>query len=324
MSAKTERAKAVVARGRDMTDTARGWAERTIFWQIWERLLENEFIDRSVALASKAFVSFFPTIIVLASFAPHSVRESIFSAITRRTGVQGASLDTFKGAFANSNDVRKATGVLGLLFTVFYVNSFTTALSRVYLKAWRRPKTGRVGAYVTGVSWVIGIVAYLALIGGLRAVLGAGPQTPFFAALAIVGAVGLWWVTPWLMLQRQVRLRVLATTAVITGVASTIYGASASVWMPRMLVKNQHQFGFFGVALSLVTWLSGVAIIIVVGACAGPVIANDPGPLGRIVRGAGHDDVLVPGAAPSLPAPARPARLADAIGLGEATRDEEP
>ena len=26
----------------------RGWAERTIFWRVWERMLENEFIDRGV------------------------------------------------------------------------------------------------------------------------------------------------------------------------------------------------------------------------------------------------------------------------------------
>ena len=160
-------------------------------------------MDRSVALASKAFVSFFPTIIVVASFAPHSVRQSIYDAITRRTGVEGNALATFKGAFASSDDVRRATGFLGLVFTLFYVNSFTTALSRVYMKAWRRPKTGRVSAYVTGVSWLMGIVVYFALIGALRAILGAGPQTAAFAAFALCTAVGLWWITPWLKVKSE-------------------------------------------------------------------------------------------------------------------------
>src|SRR5256885_2638985 len=45
----------------------RAWAERTIFWRVWERMLENEFIDRGIALAAKAFVSFFPAIIVVAA-----------------------------------------------------------------------------------------------------------------------------------------------------------------------------------------------------------------------------------------------------------------
>jgi membrane protein len=323
MSSTKERAGNLVARGREMADTAQGWAERTIFWQVWERLLENEFVDRSVALASKAFVSLFPTIIVISAFAPPSVRHSIYATITRRAGVEGSGLNTFKGAFASADDIRKATGILGLVFTFFYVNSFTTALSRVYMKAWRRPKPGRVSGYAVGITWITGLIVYFALIGAVRSILGAGPETVVFALVAMAGVVGLWWLTPWLMLQRQVRLRVLAPTAVITGVAQTIYAASASVWMPRTLANNQRQFGFFGVALSLVTWLSGAAIIIVVGACAAPVVADDKGPLGRMVRGRGRAAVLVAGAPPSLPPPVRAARLADAIGLGAATRDDE-
>ena len=39
--------------------------ERLLAWRVWERMLEVEFIDRSVALAGKAFVSFFPLVIVV-------------------------------------------------------------------------------------------------------------------------------------------------------------------------------------------------------------------------------------------------------------------
>ena len=44
--------------------------ERLLIWRVWERLLEIEFLDRSVALAGKAFVSFFPLVIVVAAFLP--------------------------------------------------------------------------------------------------------------------------------------------------------------------------------------------------------------------------------------------------------------
>ena len=39
-------------------DATRDRAQRTLLWQIWARMLEIEFVDRSVALAGKAFVSF--------------------------------------------------------------------------------------------------------------------------------------------------------------------------------------------------------------------------------------------------------------------------
>ena len=120
---------------RRRSDEARLWVERTIFWRIWERLAENEFLDRSVALGAKAFVSFFPAIIVVASFTPSSIRTSIFGTITHRAGLSGAGLTTVRGAFATSDDIRRATGVVGLLFTFFYISSFTTALRRVYTKA---------------------------------------------------------------------------------------------------------------------------------------------------------------------------------------------
>ena len=56
---------------------------------MWQRLVDDEFLDRSVALAAKAFVSAFPAIIVVASFMPESVRHSITSTIAHRLGVAG-------------------------------------------------------------------------------------------------------------------------------------------------------------------------------------------------------------------------------------------
>src|SRR3954449_3960626 len=96
-------------------DPVQEWVEQSILWRAWERVLENEFVDRSVALAAKAFVSLFPALIVVAAFAPVHVRASIIETITRRAGVSGSGLATFKGAFKSSDDVRKATGLLGLL-----------------------------------------------------------------------------------------------------------------------------------------------------------------------------------------------------------------
>jgi membrane protein len=136
-----------------------------------------------------------------------------------------------------------------------------------------------------------------------------------FAVLALAAAIGLWWVTSWVMLGRQVRLRVLLPTAVLTGLGMTVYGAASSLWMPTTVSQNQHQFGFFGVALAMVTWLSGAAFIIVASACAAPVLAEDRGVLGRLVRGS-DPAVLVPGAVPSLGAPLRAPTLSNAIGIG--------
>jgi hypothetical protein len=123
---------------------------------------------------------------------------------------------------------------------------------------------------------------------------------------------GLWWFTAWFLLRGEVRPRVLIPTGVISSILTAGYAASATVWMPGVVTSNEAQFGFFGVALALVTWFSGAAICVLIGACAGPVFAEDSGRVGRLVRG-GESGTLTAGARPSLPPPARELGLRDAF-----------
>lgn len=301
---------------RTTIDRMRAWVEQTLVWQIWERMLETEFIDRSVALAGKAFVSFFPLVIVVAAFVPDEVRRSIFGSLTRRLGIEGGALVTAKQAFTTADDIRRATGIFGLILMFFYASSFTTALQRVYLRAWRRPPGRALTTYVRGPAWLVGMLGYMALMGGIRAALPGTVGSTMFVIFAMAMSSVMWSGTTWLMLMGQVRFRVVIPTGVVTGVTMFAYAMSARVWMSGTVTDNQHQFGFFGVALALVTWFSGAAICIIVGACAGPVLAEDRGPIGRFIRGK-HGAVLMPDAVPSLPPPTRPMRLADAFSPTE-------
>jgi membrane protein len=294
----------------------RRWLERLLLWRVWERLLEVEFVDRSVALAGKAFVSFFPLVIVIAAFVPERLRSSIVKTLTSRLGLSGDALVAAQAAFATSDDVRKATGLLGLVFTLFFATSFTSALQRVYVRAWRRPPRSGAGSYVRGATWLLAVVLYMALVGGLSGALGDGAGRAAFAAVAVTVSAGLWGFTAWFMLRGDVRLRVLIPTGVITGIAMTGFAASATIWMPTVTSDNEAQFGVFGIALALVTWFSGAAICIFVGACAGVVLAEDGGRIGSFVRGA-EGSTLTVGAKPPLPPPTHALTLRDAFHTPE-------
>jgi membrane protein len=294
----------------------RTWLERLLIWRVWERMLEIEFLDRSIALAGKAFVSFFPLVIVVAAFVPARTRASIISAMAARLGLQGDAYSLVQASFASSDDIRKATGALGLALTILFAISFTTALQRVYLRAWRRPPHSGVDKYWRGMTWLFVMLVSLALLGGLRGAAGDGTSIAVWAVVALAVYVGLWWFTAWWLLRGDVRLRVLAPTGVITGIAMAGYGLSASVWMPEVVTSNEAQFGFFGVALALVTWFSGAAICVLVGACAGPVLAEDRGRLGRFIRG-GEPGTLNAGAPPELPPPMRDLGFRDALRTGD-------
>ena len=299
------RARALIARLREL-------GERTLLWRVWERMVEIEFVDRGIALAGKAFVSFFPLVIVVAAFVPENIRDAIYTTLTNRLGIRGEALANAREAFATSDDIRKATGVLGLLLTVLFAASFTTALQRVYLRAWRRPRQRAVGVYARGIGWLAAMLLFMAATGAVREIGGDGPLGPLLTGALVVLVVTLWWFTAWLMLMGQVRWRALLPGGVATGLTMALYTLTARVWMNGVVERNQEQFGFFGVALSLVTWFTGAAVCVIIGACAGPVLAEDPGPVGRWIRGR-HTSVLVPGAAPSLPGPEGDLRLRDAF-----------
>lgn len=297
---------------REGIDSGLARVRRTLLWRVWERMLEMEFVDRSVALAGKAFVSFFPLVVVVAAFMPKSIRASIFTTLTHQLGIQGHALAIVRQAFASTDDIRRATGILGLVLTFFFASSFTTALQRLYLRAWRRPPGGKVGAYTRALVWLPVVLLYMAVLGGWRGLLGERAGVGLVVPVSLMATSALWWFTAWFMLQGQVRWRVLIPTGLITGLAMSGYAVSATFWMPEVVSRNDTQFGLFGVALALVTWLSGAAVCVLVGACAGPVLAQDNGPVGALIRGR-ESGLLVTGAPPPLPAPVSAPRLRDAF-----------
>jgi membrane protein len=153
----------------------------------------------------------------------------------------------------------------------------------------------------------------MATLGAIRGVLGDGaPQIALFLIVSLAVTSAVWSFTAWLMLMGQVRWRVLVPSGVLIAIATGVYAVSANIWMPEVVTRNYTQFGFFGIALALVTWFSGTAICILIGACAGAVFAADTGRVGRLIRGP-EPSLLVDGAALSLPASERGLRLRDAF-----------
>jgi len=302
----------------DWTAKVDPWVERAIHlpgadlaWALWQRMLELEFIDRAVALAAKAFIALFPLLIVVSAFTSGSVRHVLMGALESKFGVRNPGLSVVSGAFANPEQTRNATGWAGLLLTFLYATSFTTALQRVYLRTWRRPSGASMPNHARGVAWLGGVFALGGLVGVMRALLfGHG----VFSNLAVLPFLVLgWWATAWLLLRGEVRWRPLLVPAALVAVGMQVYTATASLWMPNTVAHNQAQFGFFGVALSLVSWFVGAGFILVIGNAVGPVLAEADGSVGRWVLGRAGT-ALTPGSAPSLPAPPQ-VRLIDAFGL---------
>ena len=290
--------------------------ESTVLGRWWSRLLELEFVDRSVALAAKAFVSFFPLLILVAAATTAEVRKEILAIIAGRLGVSGDAYQVVRQAFASADEVRAATEVIGVLTTVAFAVSFTTALQRVYLRAWRRPPGGGLRNKGRGAVWVAGFVALMVILSLIRAMIG-GPTGPVLSwVVGLVGAIGLWWWTARLMVRGEVRWRALLPTAVATGAGVWLYSLAAVVWMPANVSNQFAEFGAFGIAMAFVTWFTGLAFVIVVAAALGPALTDGADRFAGWLR-EGRPTPVETGAPPALPAPPHPVRLSNAFGRGD-------
>ena len=117
-------------------------ADASVVGRVWGRLLELEFIDRSVALAAKAFVSFFPLLIAFASVLPVQGRDEMLRVIATRLGVSGAAFDVVRQAFASPDVTRTATGFVGVVVGCglrrFVHHRFAAGLLAIVAAAARR------------------------------------------------------------------------------------------------------------------------------------------------------------------------------------------
>jgi membrane protein len=151
---KTGRAQRVVAN----TRRAKQRVQASLFEGIWERMLETEMVDRSVSLAGKAFTSFIPLIITVAAFLPAHLRTNILTAMADRFGLTHQANTLINQACASPDQVRRGAGPIRLVLTPFFASSFTTALERMYLRAWRRPSGGPLGPYLRRFVWLVAIL----------------------------------------------------------------------------------------------------------------------------------------------------------------------
>ena len=308
----------MAAKAAQARETAAHYAvvlESTALGRLWSRLLEVEFVDRSVALAAKAFVSLFPLLIIIVALTPDTVRQQVVQILADRLGLSGTSFDAVRQSFATPDATKAATGIIGSALTVAFAVSFTTALQRLYLRAWRRPPGGGLKNKGRGAIWIGGLAALLVILSSVRTVVNGVTGPVLTWTLGVIGGSALWWWTARLMVRGEIRWRALLPTAVLTGIGSSLYTIAGSVWMPAHVANQYEQFGTFGIALAFVTWLTGLAFVLVFAAVLGPALADGDDALGRWMR-SDQPTAVEPGAMPALPGPSRPMRLSDAFGRG--------
>jgi membrane protein len=236
-----------------------------------DRLVEIQFVDRSIALGSLAFTAIIPLLVIIAAYVPGG--DGLADELIKRFHLSGSTADMVRQVFAQPDDVKSSLSWLGLALLIGSALSFTRGLQRVYERAWRLDARGWYGTRA-GLIWIASVVVWATAFSAARDWLL--DQTGPIGSLAILlaGDALLWLWSPWILLARRVAWRALVPSALLTAVAMTAFSIGSVIWMPEAISSSADHYGSIGIAISLVSWLVGAGFALTGCAAIGAVLGG--------------------------------------------------
>jgi membrane protein len=232
------------------------------------RFVELEGFDRAMALAGQAFAALLPLLIVIGSISPAD-DDSLADTLIERFKLSGSAADTLREAVAQPP--HSGLSVLGALLLVISALSFTRAMQRLYIRAWRLDKLGLRANY-WGLVWLLIFGAFWSV---LPAVVELFDGVVAFA-VSLAGGTALWVLTPWLLTAKLIPWRRLLPQAFLTVLGIDALAICAAIYFPRAVATASKEFGILGVGFSLLSLLFAMAFVLVVTAAVGATLAESP------------------------------------------------
>jgi membrane protein len=232
------------------------------------RFVELEGFDRSMALAGQGFAALLPLMIVFGTVAQGS-SEEVADDLIERFKVSGSAADSLRAAVAQPPD--SGVSVVGVLLLIISALSFTRAMQRLYVRAWRLGPLGLRGN-LWGLLWLAIFIAFWSL---QPMVVGL-----FDGAVALAVSLGLstalWLLTPWLLVARRVAWHRLLPQAFLNALGLAALAIAGAVYLPRAVASTSAEFGVLGVAFTLLSLLFAVSFVLVVTAALGATLVESP------------------------------------------------
>jgi membrane protein len=237
-----------------------------------DRLVEIQFVDRSIALGSLAFTALVPLLVIASAFLPGT--DGLANELVDRFHLRGSTADLVREVFAQPDAVRQSISWLGVLLLIGAALSFTRGLQRVYERAWQLEARGLAGTRA-GLIWIGGIVVWSTLFSAVRQPLLDVSGALGSLTILLTGDALLWLWSPWILLARRIDWRRLVPTALLTAVAMTAISIGSIVYMPEAIGRSAAHYGPIGIAIALVSWLVGIGFALTACAAVGAVLGGE-------------------------------------------------
>ena len=257
------------------------WLRPEFLLRVVSRFQKVAGFDRAIALASGALTATIPLMIVVSAIATKIGGKGTADRIIDRYELTGGGAEAVRDVFAPPSGTSTSLGIVGFLFLMVAVLSFTRAVQRLFEQAWDLESLSVRNTF-NGLLWILGLAVYLGVSGIFHAQLGRS-RLELSAALlsAPLTVVFLVWSGRVLTAKRLAR-HDLMPFGVLGAVLLGLYSVGATVYVPHLFDTYATRYGVIGAVFAMISALFCVMVVLVGSAAAGREVHDE---LGRIQRG---------------------------------------
>src|SRR5829696_7709697 len=147
------------------------WLRPEFLLRVVSRFQKVAGFDRSIALASGALTAVIPLAIVASALSSQLGGKGTAERIIDRFDLTGGGAEAVNDIFSPASGRSTDLGIIGFLFLMVAVLSFSRAVQRLFEQTWElKPLSGR-NTY-NGLRWIAGLAMYLAVSGAIHVSLG--------------------------------------------------------------------------------------------------------------------------------------------------------
>ena len=257
------------------------WLRPEFVLRVVNRFQKVAGFDRSIALASGALTALIPLTIVASALSSQLGGKDTAERIIDRYDLTGGGAEAVEDIFSPASGTETSLGVLGFLFLLITVLSFTRAMQRMVEQTWELDPLSVRNTF-NGLLWIGGLGLYAAISGFLQVGLGRSNVDLAAALLALpLSVVFLIWSAQVLSAKRIER-NDLVPFGIVGAVLLAVYSVGAAVYVPHLFSVYATRYGVIGAVFAIISALFCVMVVVVGSAAAGREVRDE---LDRIQRG---------------------------------------
>jgi uncharacterized BrkB/YihY/UPF0761 family membrane protein len=257
------------------------WLRPEFVLRVVNRFQKLAGFDRSIALASGALTALIPLTIVASAFSSELGGKGTAERIIDRYDLTGGGAEAVKDVFAPASGTSTSLGIIGFLFLMVTVLSFSRAVQRLVEQNWELDPLSVRNTF-NGLLWIGGLGLYAAISGLLQVALGRSEVDLAAALLALpLSAVFLIW-SALVLSAKRIERHELLPFGIVGAVLLALYSVGAAVYVPHLFDTYATRYGVIGAVFAIISALFAVMVVVVGSAAAGREVRDE---LDRISRG---------------------------------------